>query len=65
MKTNQRRVSIISEKLEEDFPMYYNNSIRKITRNSFSTFMADNAKRDAVILFYNSREGSTDPLRRF
>lgn len=27
--------------------------------------MADNAKRDAVILFYNSREGSTDPLRRF
>lgn len=54
LKKNQRKPSIVSEKTLEDYPIYYNDAVRKITRDSFSTFMTDNISRDAVILFYNS-----------
>lgn len=54
LKKNKRKPSIVSEKTLEDYPIYYNDAVRKITRDSFSTFMTDNISRDAVILFYNS-----------
>ena len=55
LKEGKRKPLVFSETLVEDYPAFYNESTRKITRNSFSTFFTDNMKRDSVVLFYNSK----------
>lgn len=55
LKNGKRKAEVFSEQIEEDYPQYYNESTRKVTRNSFSTFLTDNRERDSVILFYNSK----------
>ena len=43
-----------SENVEETYS-YADNVVRKISRNSYTKFIADNLERDNVILFYSSK----------
>lgn len=66
LKNGRKKAEKFSEKTLEDFPMEYNESVRKITRNSFSTFITDNRKRDSAVLFYNSKEpGKKELLAKY
>ena len=47
-------------------PQYYNDSIRKISRNNLSYYFADHPDRDCVVLFYASEcQLCNEALKKF
>ncbi len=56
LQKRRLKYDVFSELIQEKHEPYSNDGVRKISRKSFANFIADNYKRDAVILFYNGND---------